>query len=100
MTNGYIILTRDREDSGIYLETVEDWIDYMEEKNRRVLYCQAVSNMEQVQVKIDSWLDEYNELEHENENINDQIAEIISSIQWIANEHPLQSFRNHVKEMF
>lgn len=101
MTNGYIMLTRDRDDNGIYVETTYDWLDHMEEKNRRLLYCQAVSDVEQVQEKIDIWLEENQEELHQNyENINDQIAELVSSIQWIANEHPLQSFHHYVKEMF
>lgn len=99
MTNGYLMLTRDKENSGIYLETTEDWMDIVEENNRRVLYCQAVADVEQVQQKLDQWLQEMPEMEQE--DINDQIAEIISSIQWIANEHPLQCFRPYsVKEMF
>lgn len=97
MTNGFILLTRDRDNHGIYVETTEDWMDYMDENNRRMIYCQAVANVEIVQDKVDTWLEEYEPML--NTSINDQIAELISSLQWIANEHPLESFRNPIKDL-
>lgn len=95
MTSGYILITRDRDTSGIYVETADDWMDVLEEYDRRVLYCQAVSDKDVVQEKLDRWLEE-NEisLQEDIPDMNSQIAELISSIQWIANEHPLQCFHN------
>ena len=94
MTNGFVILTRDREMGGIYVETTNDWQEYMEDGQRRMIYCQAVSDVEVVQQKIDQWVAENaDDMAHQQEDINDTIAEMVSSIQWIANEHPLHSFR-------
>jgi hypothetical protein len=94
MTNGFILVTRDREIGGIYVETTEDWQEYMEDEQRRMIYCQAVSDVGVVQQKIDQWVAENAEdMVHRQEDINDTIAEMVSSIQWIANEHPLHSFR-------
>lgn len=96
MTNGFIMLTRDRGLGGIYVETTDDWQEYIEDDHdqRRMIYCQAVSDVEVVQQKIDQWLTENAEdVAHRQEDINDTIAEMVSSIQWIANEHPLRSFR-------
>jgi hypothetical protein len=92
--NGYVMLTRDTETGGIYVETADDWEDYMDERPRRMIYCQAVSNMEIVEEKIDRWLNENEDMKYRQEDVNDTIAELISSIQWIANEHPLKSFQN------
>lgn len=92
-SNGYIMVTRDKEIRGIYVETTDDWEEYMEETPRRMIYCQAVSDVEIVQEKIDQWLKDNEDLKFRQEDVNDTIAEMISSIQWIANEHPLKSFR-------
>lgn len=93
MTNGFIMLTRDRELGGIYAETTEDWQEYMNNEERRMIYCQAISDIDVVQEKMDRWLEENDDLTYRQEDINDTIAEIVLSIQWIANEHPLTSFR-------
>lgn len=90
MTSGYIMVSRDREMGGIYVETTEDWQEHVE---RRMIYCQAVSDVGEVQQKIDQWLVENDDLTYRQEDMNDIIAEMVSSMQWIANEHPLQSFR-------
>lgn len=92
-SNGYIMVTRDKEIRGIYVETTDDWEEYMEETPRRMIYCQAVSDVEIVQEKIDQWLKDNEDLKFRQEDVNDTIAEMISSIQWIANEHPLKIFR-------
>jgi K+/H+ antiporter YhaU regulatory subunit KhtT len=94
MTNGFIVVSRDREMGGIYVETTEDWQEYMEDGERRMIYCQAVSDLEEAQQKIDQWLDENDDLAYRQENMNDLVAEMVSSMQWIANEHPLRSFRS------
>ena len=52
-----------------------------------------ISDVDVVQEKIDRWLEENDDLTYRQEDINDIIAEMVSSIQWIANEHPLKSFR-------
>ena len=87
------MLTRDREIGGIYVETTDDWQEYMEDEKRRLIYCQAVSDVEVVQQKIDQWLQDNEDLTYRQEDLNDVIAEMVSSIQWIANDHPLKSFR-------
>lgn len=87
------MLTRDREIGGIYVETTDDWQEYMEDEKRRLIYCQAVSDVEVVQQKIDQWLQDNEDLTYRQDDLNDVIAEMVSSIQWIANEHPLKSFR-------
>jgi len=96
MTNGFIMVFRDREIGGIHVETTEDWQEYMEEGDRRLIYCQAVSEVETVQKKIDRWLEENDEWKHSEEDINAIVAEVVSSLQWIANEHPLECFRRQV----
>ena len=94
MTSGFLMLTRDRETRGIYVETVDDWQERMSDEQRRMIYCQAVSDVETVQQKVDQWVAENGEgVAQRQGDINDTIAEIVSSIQWIANEHPLHSFR-------
>ena len=93
MTNGFIMLTREREVGGIYVETTDDWGEYMNDEERRMIYCQAVSDVEEVQQKIDQWLQDNEDLTYRQDDLNDVIAEMVSSIQWIANEHPLKSFR-------
>jgi K+/H+ antiporter YhaU regulatory subunit KhtT len=92
MSNGFIMLTRNRELGGIYVETTENCEEYMNDDERRMIYCQAVSDVDVVQEKIDRWLEENDDLMYRQEDINEIIAEMISSIQWIANEHPLKSF--------
>jgi hypothetical protein len=96
MTSGFVIVSRDRETGGIYVETTEDWQEYMEEGDCRMIYCQAVSDLKRVQEKIDRWLEENDGWKHREGDVNDTVAEIVSSIQWIANEHPLQCFRHQV----
>jgi len=88
------MLTRDKETGGVYVETTDDWMEYMEEKPRRLIYCQAVSCIEVVGEKINQWLDDNEDMKHRQEDVNDTIAELVSSIQWIANEHSLRSFKN------
>lgn len=101
MTNGYIMVTRDRETSGIHIETTYYWRRYMDE-GRRMIYCQAVSDVDTVQEKIDRWLEENQEEPdvrfEEGYDINDKIAEMVSAVQWIGNEHPLRCFRIHTEE--
>lgn len=96
MENGYIVVVRDREDGGIYVQLVDDWLEYMEEKPRRLIYCQAVCDMVQVQKKLDDMLEEYEQKDPTHSEANDQISELVEFVQWIANEHPLHSFRNVV----
>lgn len=79
---------------GIYVETTDDWEEYMSVGRRRLIYCQAVSDVEIVQEKIDQWLEENDDLKNREGDINETVAEMISSIQWIANEHPLKGFRH------
>lgn len=88
------MLTRDRGMGGIYVETTDDWQEHMEDDGRRMIYCQAVSDVGMVQDKIDRWLAENDDMAHGQEDINDKVAEMVASIQWIANEHPLRSFRS------
>jgi hypothetical protein len=90
MTNGYIIVARSRDTKGIYIETNEDLDDYAD---MRIIYCQAVCGIEAVQEKIDRWVDENDDVRDRTDDVNDSIAEMVSSMQWIANEHPIQSFR-------
>jgi len=94
MNNGYIMITRDTDTRGIYVETTDDWVEYIDE--RRMIYCQAISDTDLVQEKIDRWLEENDDLKDRDTDVNDTIAEIVSSIQWIANEHPLRSFSSCV----
>lgn len=90
MPNGYVMIVRDKETGMIYVETTNDWLAYMEETPKRMIYCQAVSDVDTVQGKIDTWMDE--EEDEEEEDANDQIASMVSAVQWIANEHPVRSF--------
>lgn len=92
MPNGYVMIVRDKETGEIHVETTDHWLSYMEETPKRMIYCQAVSNVDNVQEKIDEWIEDEEEKEEE-DNANDYIANMVSSIQWIANEHPIQSFR-------
>ena len=93
MTNGFIIVTRNREMGGIFIETTDDWEEIMD-GNRRMIYCQAVSDTEIVQQKIEEWLGENVDLKDRPQDINDTVAEMVSSMQWIANEHALRCFRH------
>ena len=88
--NGFLYMFRHRDTGGVYVETAEDMEDVLDVDVQRIIYCQAVSDVEMVQEKIRQWKEE---LDVEEGNINDRIADMVSSLQWIANEHTLQSFR-------
>ena len=94
MSNGYVIVARSREDSGVRVEAIEEDVEeYLVERDMRIIYCQAVSDVEVVKDKIDRWLEQNDDFGHRlEEDINDLIAEMVSSLQWVANEHPLKSF--------
>lgn len=91
MTNGYVVVARSRETKGIYVEATDDWTDYAD---MRLIYCQAVGSVEEVNEKIERWLEENEGLQHRQDDVNDVIAEMVASVQWIANEHPVRSFRH------
>lgn len=97
MTNGFIYMFRDRATGGVYIETHEDMEDVLDMEMQRIIYCQAVSDLDVVEQKIKQWNDEL-QVNIEEGNINDQVAEMVSSIQWIANDHPLCSFRPPTRE--
>lgn len=92
MTNGFLYMFRDRVTGGVYIEIQEDMEDVLDMDVQRIIYCQAVSELDVVEQKIKQWKDEL-QVNVEEGNINDHVAEMISSLQWIANEHPLYSFR-------
>lgn len=96
MTNGFIYMFRHRETDGVYIETPEDMEDVLDVEGHRLIYCQAVSDVDVVREKIKQWKEE---LDVEEGNINDQVAEMVSSLQWIANEHALQCFRPPNEEL-
>lgn len=87
---GFVIIVRDCDTSGIVVDVVEDWEDFMEETSRRLIYCQAVGNLEGARDAVDDFLNSY--VNNEDEDVCQQIAELVSSVQWIANDFPLQSF--------
>lgn len=89
MVNGFLMVVRDYEEGGIYVEAVEDGGEY---EDWRMIYCQAVSDVGVVREKLDRWREEH-VVPEEEEDINDVVAELVSSLQWIANEHPLRCFR-------
>jgi hypothetical protein len=89
MVNGYVMVVRDRETGGIYVETTDDWEGYMAEGDKRLIYCQAVADVGLVQETIDQWSDD-----DLGQDANDRIAHLVSAAQWVANEHPLRGFRN------
>jgi len=95
MDNGFIIMVRNIESGSIIVDTTYDWEEYIFEKPRRLIYCQAVSEMSIVDQKIQTLVNEYI-TDDDNLNINDKILEIINSVQWIANEHYLTSFKPKV----
>lgn len=90
MVNGFVIIVRNKEDHTITVETTDDFEDYLDER-KRLIYCQAVSDIDIVEEKVAQWLEDnhYSDVN----NVNDAIAEMVSSIQWIANDHPLSSFK-------
>lgn len=90
MTNGYIIIVRNRQNSHIIVNTIETIEDYLEETDYRIIYCQAVSDLEIVTEKVSNWLEETTEFV--DNDINECIASTIMSLQWIANDHTLKSF--------
>lgn len=90
MANGFLMVVRDYEEGGVYVEVVEDWEEY---KGWRMIYCQAVSDVGEVMEKIDRWKEEQHGIHQEENDLNEIIAELVSSLQWIANEHPLRCFR-------
>ena len=90
--NGWIIITRNRETKGVYVEVTEDWREILGE-DCRLIFCQAVSDVETVGQKVDQLLQE-GSYHNDTGDVNDTIAELISSVQWIANEHSLRSFRS------
>lgn len=91
MASGWILITRDPRTKGIYVDTTDDWLELVE--GRRLIYCQAVSDVDKVQEKLDRFRqdDSHDDVEA---NMNDRIAELVSSVQWIANDFPLRSFRS------
>lgn len=98
MAQGYVVISRDSSDSGVYIETTDDLEEYMEEHpDRRLLYCQAVSDVETVEDEVTQCLEDNEDIDKTHPDINNQIASIISSIQWIANDHPLRGFRSTVR---
>lgn len=97
MTNGFIYMFRDRVTGGVYIETHEDMEDVLDMDIQRIIYCQAISDLDMVEQKLKQWKDEL-EMNVEEGNINDQVAVMVSSLQWIANEHPLSSFRSPIQE--
>lgn len=86
--NGFIIVYHNRETKGICVDVVEDLEQYFEEKYR-LLYCQGVSEMDVVKEKVDNWLHDSVLID---DDINEKIASIIISLQWIANDYPVKSF--------
>ena len=94
-TNGYIYMFRDRTTRGVYVEAVDD----MEiTEDQRLIYCQAVSDIDIVDEKLDQWVEDMGEERDQYDHVKDQIAWMISSLQWIANEHPVQSFHAPKRE--
>lgn len=89
--DGYIVVSRDHEDCGVYVEATDDLFRFVGGDERRMIYCQAVSDVETVQEELGRWLETHQI--NQNDDINDIIAEIVSSVQWIANDHPLRCFR-------
>lgn len=91
MVNGFLMMVRDYEEGGIYVEAVEDWEEY---EGWRMIYCQAVSDVGVVREKIDRWREENSGGHQEKGDMNEVVADMVSSLQWIANEHPLRCFRH------
>lgn len=98
---GYVIIARNRDDGGIVADVVEDWEDFMEETPRRLIYCQGVGDMEGAKCALDDFIDSY-----EGEICGDsadvicqQIADLVVSVQWIANDFPIKSFKKQVKKI-
>ena len=92
MASGWVVMSRDRHTKGIYVETTYDWEDLVD--GRRLIYCQAVSDLDKVQEKLETLLEDDDYHSDDISDINDKISELVSSVQWIANEHPLRSFRS------
>lgn len=92
MNNGFLLITRNVHTGGIYLETTDDWSDLIDD--RRLIYCQAVSNLDLVQSEVHTWLQENSSTLPDDTPVNDIVSWLVSSAQWIANDHPLQSFRS------
>lgn len=93
MSNGFVLVARDCEEGGVHVETTDDWEEYMSGREWRLIYCQAVSDLVVVREKVAQWLEEEEAKGgDEDADVNNVIAEAVSSLQWIANEHPLTCF--------
>jgi hypothetical protein len=96
---GYMIIARNRESGGIVVEVVDDWEEFMEESSRRLIYCQGISDMESAKRALDDLMSSY-EFD-ETGDICQQIADLVTAVQWIANDFPLTSFtRKKLKEEY
>lgn len=88
--SGYLAVVRDRGTGGVSVVVVDDWEDAL--AGVRLIYCQAVADADVVRGKVAAWLEDADPGEG-GLTMNDRVAWLVSSAQWIANDHPLQCFR-------
>ena len=87
---GYVIIARNRDGGGIVADVVDDWEDFMEETSRRLIYCQGVGDMESARQALSDFIESYQN-DHD-DDVCQQIADLVVSVQWIANDFPIKSF--------
>ena len=91
---GYVLVTRNKKNKKIMVVTVEDWREYMDEDDepRKLIFCQAVSNIEAVDHDLDEYLEGFNI--DPSESATNVVARFVTDVQCMCNEYPLESFRN------
>ena len=87
---GFIVLSRNLQTCTIELDSVSSMEEYFG-SDRRIIYCQAISDVHRVAGEIDRLIDEFEESSEK--SINEAISDLVISAQWVANEYPLDSFR-------
>lgn len=87
MTDGFVILYRNRATSEVMLDVVDDVEEVLQSCDCRLIYVQAVSNIDTIRKEI-SLVNEDPELY----DVNEKIADLVEQAQWISNANPLRSF--------
>ena len=88
--SGFLVVARDRGTGGIVATVLDDWEEEL--KGTRLIYAQAVADVDVVRDELGEWL-QHADPEEGGTTMNDRVAWLVESAQWIANQHPLQCFR-------
>lgn len=89
--SGYLVVVRDRGTGGVSV-VVFDELGGEALAGLRLIYCQAVADADVVRGRVVEWLEDADP-EEGGLTMNDRVAWLVASAQWIANDHPLQCFR-------